>query len=566
MASLDELLQQLGFGGVTRNRAGQIVGNTNDVIPVATAGLADTLYGAGRGTLAGTAAIGGIPGDINQMYVNKFGALFPSQPAPPTSEQISQAVRKAVPPLNLSIDNTGRIATSLGENVVSPMIAPEALIGAAKATKGLPVGMSIQDVSKNVPSNYVPNVMQGEEMLVMHNISPSKLQYADKLGGLPVPSLGIGKTGSPYSSFGDITLIAPKEFAQPSAKNPVFRSDAYTSRFPNINYQFDKKAEKAFDTVFASVKEQIPTDLKYRVSDATTDWKYRGDSAAFKYKFLEEKGLLPNKQEYPKGWDFNNEARDRVNKLSDEYSAWLGGFEQRLQDSGVVPKEKIYKGETYSGTRRYAEANLDNLVKEMKGGAGGENWNYGVGNVRAVASPKFKNLKEIQANRGLLEDTQSINKLKDKTDAAYSDLLGKLREYNSRYDANDAMLEIAQTKNLSVLDREYGGVPDQLKANISTFLDGFKTMPTEYFEVKPQRAVGIEEFSGAIIPKDAPKSVKDILSKRGITEVYEYATPEERAGLMQKFGKEMFAAAPVGGGLLAGQDQLELKKEKKPKK
>lgn len=134
MASLDELLQQLGFGGVTRNRAGQIVTNTNDVIPVATAGLADTLYGAGRGTLAGTAAVGGIPGDINQMYVNKFGALFPNQPAPPTSEQISTAVKRAVPPLNLSRDNTGRVATSLGENVVSPMVAPEALLTAGVKT------------------------------------------------------------------------------------------------------------------------------------------------------------------------------------------------------------------------------------------------------------------------------------------------------------------------------------------------------------------------------------------------------------------------------------------------
>lgn len=133
MASLDDLLRQLGIGGVTRNRAGQIVTNTNDVVPVATAGLADTLYGAGRGTLAGTAAIGGIPGDVNQIYVNKFGALYPNQPAPPTSEQISTAVKRAVPPLNLSRDNTGRVATSLGENVVSPMVSPESAIRAGRA-------------------------------------------------------------------------------------------------------------------------------------------------------------------------------------------------------------------------------------------------------------------------------------------------------------------------------------------------------------------------------------------------------------------------------------------------
>ena len=164
MASLDDLLRQLGIGGVTRNRAGQIVTNTNDVVPVATAGLADTLYGAGRGTLAGTAAIGGIPGDINQMYVNKFGALFPNQPAPPTSEQISTAVKRAVPPLNLSRDNTGSVATSLGENVVAPITAPESLLGAARATKGMPVGMSIQDVSKT--TNPVKGLIEQSSPIV----------------------------------------------------------------------------------------------------------------------------------------------------------------------------------------------------------------------------------------------------------------------------------------------------------------------------------------------------------------------------------------------------------------
>jgi hypothetical protein len=126
MANLDELLKQLGLGGVARNRAGQIVTNTNDVIPGAAAGLADMLYGAGRGTLVGTAAIGGLQGDINKLYVDKFGALFPNQPAYPTSEQISQAVKKVVPSLNLSKGNTGSIATSLGENIVSPIVSPAA--------------------------------------------------------------------------------------------------------------------------------------------------------------------------------------------------------------------------------------------------------------------------------------------------------------------------------------------------------------------------------------------------------------------------------------------------------
>jgi len=402
-------------------------------------------------------------------------------------------------------------------------------------------------------SEFVPNVPAGQEMVVMHNLSPQNLQYANKLGGLPVPSLGIGKTSVPYQGFGDITLIAPKEFAVPSAKNPVFRADAYTKRFPAITYKFDKKAEKAVSDIFSPLVDQVPKDNAYRIYDLTSDWKNRVDSDAFKYKFLQEKGMLPSKQEYPKGWEFNNEVRDRVYKLNNEYDSWLGGFEQRLQASGVVPQEKLYKGMTYSGTRRYLDATLDNIVKEMKGGAASESWKYGAGNVRAAVSPKFKKLSEIQSSRDLLTDKKAMSEVKDRTDKAYADLYGRLKEINPRYSADDALLEIAQTKSMGVLNREYDAAPEVLKADIKAFLDSFKKMPTEFFEVKPQRAVGLEEFKGAIIPKNSPQSVKDILQQRGIKDVYEYATPEERANLMKKFGKEMFVAAPVGTGLLGSQ-------------
>jgi hypothetical protein len=406
-----------------------------------------------------------------------------------------------------------------------------------------------------VMSEFVPNVPAGQEMAVMHNLSPQNLQYANKLGGLPVPSLGIGKTSVPYEGFGEITLIAPKEFAVPSAKNPVFRADAYTKRFPEITYKFDKKSEKAISDIFSPLVDQVPKDNAYRIYDLTSDWKNRVDSDAFKYKFLQEKGMLPSKQEYPKGWEFNGEVRDRVYKLNNEYDSWLGGFEQRLQDSGVVPQEKLYKGMTYSGTRRYSDATLDNLVKEMKGGAASEAWKYGVGNVRAAASPKFKKLSEIQSSRELIVDNKAMSEVKDKTNKAYADLHKQLNEINPRYSADDALLEIAQTKSMGVLNREYDKAPESLKADIKALLDSFRKMPTEFFEVKPQRAVGLEEFKGAIIPKNSPQSVKDILQQRGIKDVYEYATPEERANLMKKFGSQMFSAAPVGGvGLLGIQE------------
>ena len=413
----------------------------------------------------------------------------------------------------------------------------------------------IAPTQSQVMSEFVPNVPAGQELVVMHNLSPQNLQFANKLGGLPIPSLGIGKTSIPYEGFGDITLIAPKEFAIPSAKNPVYRADAYTKRFPAIDYQFNKKSENQFNNIFADLKGKLPDNYRYDPNQVMQNWKDRDYSQLFQSKFLQEKGLLPEKSQFKDDYAFSGEVSARVNNLNKEYSDWLANFDNRLSESGAAPKEKLFKGYTYSGNRMYRDATLDNIVKEMKGGAATENWNYGAGNVRAAVSPNFKKLSEIKNSRGLLTDNKAMGEIKDQTNKAYSDLYARLKEINPKYDANDALLEIAQNKSMGVLSREYDKAPDVLKADIKAFLDSFKGMPTEFFEVKPQRAVGLEEFRGAIIPKNSAQSVRDILQQRGIKDVYEYATPEERAGLMQKFGKEMFVGAPIGTGLLSTQQE-----------
>ena len=246
-----------------------------------------------------------------------------------------------------------------------------------------------------------------------------------------------------------------------------------------------------------------------------------------------------------------------VGQRNAEYQDWLAKFDESLPDNGVNVKERIFKGYTYSGNRRYAEVNLTNLVKEMKGGAGEEGWNYGVSSLRAVATPKFKTFSQIKASRDKIIDKQSMESIKDKTREAYESLLDRLHKINPQYDSSDALREVVETKNINSLDREYDA-PPELKADIGLFIQKLKTLPTEYFEMKPQRAVSLEEFQGAIIPKDTPKKARDVLKKAGITEVHEYSTPEERKGLFDKFGKEMFAtmpAAPIGAATMQDKEQ-----------
>jgi hypothetical protein len=415
------------------------------------------------------------------------------------------------------------------------------LVGSVK-----PVG----DVTKGILSQYVPGVRAGEELIVQHNLTPEKLVAANKLGGMPVPSLAISKVSEPLSGFGDISLIGSKEMAIPSAKNPVFRSDAYTKRSPGIDYNIDYKSQQNLKGVLGDTLNKVP-NAERDFSRLVDEYKDREYNNLYVAKFLDEKGILPTNIENNYKFDATlNELRSANRK---EYENWLMNFESKLPEAGVNVQERIFKGYTPSGNRRYAPVTLENVVKEMKGGASTEGWNYGVGNVRALVTPKFKNLTEIKGSRDKILSESDFTPIKEKFNDAYFDLTKRLKEVNPQFDADNAILDIAETRSYSILDDYYKDAPKNLKADISAYLDSLKSMPTGYFEIKPQRAVNIGEFKGAIVPKDLSPQAKGILESSGIKDIYEYATPEERASLFNKFGNQMFGVGvgvPLGTGLL----------------
>jgi hypothetical protein len=438
-----------------------------------------------------------------------------------------------------------------------------------QATKGLPVGASIQDVGgllgKRTPSQFVPNVEAGKEMIVHHNISPEKLARVEKVGGMPVPSVAVSNVENPLTSFGNISLIGDKSMAIPSAKNPVYGFDAYTARTPEIDFKFDAKSVKNIDNYFSDVAGKVPSG-DYLVDRLKNDWKYRFDSDIYKAKFLDEQGMLPNINDYKTDtWKFTQEVNQRVRDAKPAYESWSANMDNTLAEAGVTPTERIFRGYTDSGNRRYADATLDNLVREMKGGAGAEGFFYGVGNIRAVATPKFKNFEQVKAARENIVSSKDFEPVKKKINDAFEDLTDRMRNLegnnNYAYKPEDALYELGQVKNVNFLDKIYKDVPEALKADVQIFMNKVKSMPTEYFEIKPQRAVQVSEFEGAIVPKDAPQKSIDYLKSQGIDKIYFYETPEERTQLFKQFGDKMFAAPalPLGAtGLLDEEKRKEI--------
>ena len=492
-------------------------------------------------------------------------------PLAPTSRvgQVAGQVASFVPlnpmPAVRGVQKIGQMAgeelaaTMMGQRPNSMMskVVPQPLFAVAPEQGGL--------LGKSTPSQFVPNVEAGKEMIVHHNISPEKLARVEKVGGMPVPSVAVSNVENPLTSFGSISLIGDKSMAIPSAKNPVYGFDAYTARTPEIDFKFDAKSVKNIDNFFSDVAKKIP-DGDYTVDRLKQDWKYRFDSDIYKAKFLDEQGMLPDPKDFGKEtWKFNQEVNQRVRDLRPEFESWSANMDNTLAEAGVTPTERIFRGYTDSGNRRYADATLDNLVREMKGGAGAEGFFYGVGNIRAVATPKFKNFEQVKAARENIVSSKDFEPVKKKINEAFEDLTDRMRNLegnnNYAYKPEDALYELGQVKNVNFLDKIYKDVPEALKADVQIFMNKVKSMPTEYFEIKPQRAVQVSEFEGAIVPKDAPQKSIDYLKSQGIDKIYFYETPEERTQLFKQFGDKMFAAPalPLGAtGLLDEEKRKEI--------
>jgi hypothetical protein len=82
----------------------------------------------------------------------------------------------------------------------------------------------------------VPDVAFSLGLSAVHNLTAENLAFADRMGGLAVPSIAVLPAGNVIEGFGEITLIGGRRLADPR-ENPVFDADAYTARFPSPEWK-----------------------------------------------------------------------------------------------------------------------------------------------------------------------------------------------------------------------------------------------------------------------------------------------------------------------------------------
>ena len=427
-------------------------------------------------------------------------------------------------------------------------------------------------LSKLAPNKVVKLDDTKDKVIVQHNINETALLEADKIGGLPVPSLAISKADNAITGFGDVTLIGNPTMAKPSGGNPVFRADGYTTRRPKAEIFVNKEAENFAENNVTNVFADIPRGSSVSqldgaiVNKSIAEDLFKGFEGSYsniplRAKYMIDKGLLDPKK-FETQFDIARFVRTEFRETEDYYN-YIGKLRKDMLASGGDAKEKLFVEFTNTG-RKYLPATLENYVRLMKKnkGAGQENLMLTMGALRAKVTPKFRNISQIKAERSKIVNNEDFVKAKNMVEQDYTDFMGKLRDVLPK----DIDFRTAEELFNDIVTNRLGShpysKPYESKITEEILNEGTElrqkliNLPTEYFEIKPQRAVKLNEFNGAIVPENALKSTLEILKKNGITKIFKYKNEDERKKLVSKFPEFMFTASglAVGSSAMQGDD------------
>ena len=400
-------------------------------------------------------------------------------------------------------------------------------------------GITADTMGKN--AKY--RTQEEKNLVVLHNISSEKLRHADKIGGLAMPSLAVSRTEHPIEGFGEISLIGNPEMAIPSRETKVFNADKYSPRYPTVSYQVDWNKVKAYKDRMVKAVEKYKGTVPEHISDTGINSLQNN---------IEERGFDGAKRD--KGLKLIYMAEHNIPYTDDSFYGIKNtpGFEKFAQEvvDNVVSKERIFRGFTYSGNRRYSSHDIDSVVKIMKSEMKeGESFIYGAPSVRAAIAKQYKTLEGIKADRNKIISKDEMEKIKKEFESQYNEIIDNAREHYTHKGTND--FSTADTFTRVVIDgikngklssdlKEYGfeGIDmDKLYA----FLNAIKQAPTEYFEAKLQRAVKLNEFKAAVVPEGTPQSTIDLLRKNGIGNItfYDEKLPGDRQKVIERISTGM---------------------------
>lgn len=245
------------------------------------------------------------------------------------------------------------------------------------------------------------------------------------------------------------------------------------------------------------------------------------------------------------------------------YEEWVREkFSGIFGEKGIRNDKELY---TKQGNRRTFEQlhepyDLDNVVDYMKNQTqtGKVAFGSGLNTMIAARANEFSDIDSIIQSENLLETkSDELNTSLAEMDKVYDSLRTEAKSMY-RYPQTDAWsyfeefanasVEAAKTAEPTVSSvkkafKQYDfNVSDEYANKIIDLIANEDKLTTDYFEAKPQRAVGFDEIKAALIPNNLSEKTKQMLREKGINTLeYDPTIEGDRQRLLNSLEEEKFS-------------------------
>lgn len=344
------------------------------------------------------------------------------------------------------------------------------------------------------------NMEEGKDLIAVHNLKEDNLNKALELGGFPMPSIAITKKQIGHSGYGDISVLFKKETVDPKNKdNRVFGADAYTARFPRVDYKVNEEE-------LSKLAERIGTSANYIDANA-----FNGNDLKTAAMKLSE--MMEVKERFIRE---NNLKVEPVLRMPTAEPSFMGrgAVKEYLNNENITVDKLVYD-------KKVREGLLDTIREKTSLKALGEKW----------ATKINDNLSDMES------DKEIYNILKEQYQTYLDIAQGKAKPIEDRYSYTDGVNNtIKDNQDAFELYTLELAEPVIGKAGIyngkeyytaSGNLRSFEALHDDYnIEniVKAMKSAGVKNEEGSLIPgigevraavsKDF-KSIEDIKKQEG---------------------------------------------------
>lgn len=243
-------------------------------------------------------------------------------------------------------------------------------------------------------------------------------------------------------------------------------------------------------------------------------------------------------------------TQDKLHEMTDgeDVKGWV---EKQL--TGVFGEPGINNGKdpyTSSGNRRsfnqtHYSYTLENIVKAMQETQeerGGQVSGVTAGGLQASAVPSYRTIQEIRDDSGRLGSVETdsykaqMGAVEDKIRAVTQRIMQTTKAHtDNSFEEGEiigtVLMEAARGKRtidsiMRTFANEGYKISNVTAKQIQELYKAAAALPTEYFEAKPQRAVGFDEVLAAVIPDNSSDRLKAALQDAGVNTV-EYIAGDE---------------------------------------